>query len=237
MAVTDERLEVSVGGGQMPLYVARPEGDERLPLIVVIHEIYGLTPHTEDVARRFAGAGFVAAAPHLFFQTPIPDFSDRASFMAFRRAIHDDDMLRNIDAAIDTMRQKPYVDGGRIGIVGYCFGGYVSLLETAHNSSIKALADYYGGGNPDVVLEAASKVHVPVLGMFGAEDQGIPVDFVHRTEEAMKAAGAQTEFHIYPGAGHAFFNDTSPERYNEGAAKDAWPKTVDFFTRVLKGAA
>jgi carboxymethylenebutenolidase len=236
MPIQDQRLEVSVGGGAMPLYIARPDGDAPLPVVIVIHEIFGLTPHTEDVARRFAAEGFVAAAPHLFFQTPIPDFSDRASFMAFRQAISDDDMLRNIDAVIDTLRDLPYADAEHIGIVGYCFGGYTSLLETAHNPAIRALADYYGGGDPEVVLDAARQIHVPVLGMFGEEDQGISVNFVHQTEEALQGAGAETEFHIYPGAGHAFFNDTSPERYNEAAARDAWPKTVAFFRRTL-GAA
>lgn len=236
MDVEGTRIEIPVGGGAMPVYLARPAGNDPLPAIIVIHEIYGLTPHTEDVARRFASEGFVAAAPHLFFETKIPDFSDRASFMRFRQNLNDDEMVRNVDAVVSFLQGRSDVDGNHIGIVGYCLGGYTALLATAHNPAIKALADYYGGGNPETVLAAARQVHVPVLGMFGAQDQGIPVDRVHETERAMQEAGASTEFHIYPDAGHAFFNDQG-ERYVEQAAKDAWPRTVEFFKRTLKGAA
>jgi carboxymethylenebutenolidase len=232
----EQKVNLEVGGGSMPVFVARPAGGEPLPAIIVIHEIYGLTPHHEGVARRFAEKGFVAAAPPLFFQTEIPDFSDRASFMRFRQNLKDEEMLRNVDAVVDYLQADRGVDGEHIGIVGYCFGGYTALIETAHNPAIKALADYYGGGSRETVLEAARQVHVPVLGMFGEKDQSIPADLVHETERAMQEAGADTEFHIYPNAGHAFFNDTG-ERYVESAARDAWPKTVEFFTRTLKGAA
>jgi len=175
----------------------------------------------------------VAAAPDLFFETELPAFTDRASFMRFRQELDDASMSRNVDAVVAYLQERPDVDGEHIGIVGYCFGGYTALIATAHNPAITALADYYGGGNPEKVLEAASRIHVPVLGMFGADDQGIPVALVHQTEQTLQAAGASTEFHIYPNAGHAFFNDQS-DSYVEHAATDAWPKTVDFFERALK---
>lgn len=235
MELATSLVAVPVPGGAMPLYLARPAGDARLPAIVVIHEIGGLVPHTEDVARRFAAEGFVAAAPNLFFRTEIPAFTDRASFMAFRQSIDDGEMVRLAGAVVDTLSARPDVLPDRIGIVGYCFGGYTALLATAALEGIAALADYYGGGNQESILAAARRVKVPVLGMFGAEDQGIPVDLVHRLEATLREGGVETEFHIYPGAGHAFFNDTSPERYNEAAATAAWPATVAFFRRTLGG--
>lgn len=235
MELETGRQAIPVPGGAMPLYVARPAGDARLPAIVVIHEIGGLVPHTEDVARRFAAEGFVAAAPNLFFHTEIPSFTDRASFMRFRQSIDDQEMVHLVAAVVDSLTARPDALPDRIGIVGYCFGGYTALLATAELDGIAALADYYGGGNPETILAAARRVKVPVLGMSGAEDQGIPVDLVHRLEATLREHGVETEFHIYPGAGHAFFNDTSPERYNEAAATAAWPATVAFFQRTLTG--
>ncbi len=234
MELEQERTNINIDGSPMPVFICRPRGDERLPAIVVIHEILGLTPHHEDVACRFAREGFVAAAPHLFFDIPIPDFTDRQSFMRFRQSIDDAKMVDRIRTLVRHLQDRPDVESESIGIVGYCFGGYTALLATSQIPEIKALADYYGGGNPETVHEAARKVRVPVLGMFGQEDQGIPVEVVHETERILKDAGVPTEFHIYPGAGHAFFNDTSPERHHPGAAADAWPKTVDFFKRNLR---
>jgi carboxymethylenebutenolidase len=237
MVLTQERREISVDGGSMPVFACRLEGSEPLPAIVVIHEILGLTPHHEDIACRFAGEGFVAAAPNLFFDIDIPNFTDRASFMAFRQQIDDRTMVERVRALVTDLRQRPDVHADAIGVVGYCFGGYTALLATADIPEIKALADYYGGGNPETVHAAARKVRVPVLGMFGGEDQGIPVEVVRETERILKGAGNETQFHVYPGAGHAFFNDTSADRYRPDAARDAWPKTVDFFKRTLKVAS
>jgi carboxymethylenebutenolidase len=232
-----QHAEVQVADASMPMYIAHPPGDEPRPTIIVIHEIYGLVPHTEDVVRRFAAEGFVAAAPNLFFQTEIPDFSDRSSFMTFRQNLDDAEMLRNVDAAVVYLREQPYVDGDHIGIIGYCFGGYTALLATAHNPAIAALADYYGAGAPEVILQAARKIDVPVLGMFGAADQSIPSGRVKDLDRVLQESGADTEFHVYQGAGHAFFNDTRPATYNRAAAEDAWPRTVAFFKHALQGPA
>src|SRR5947209_14497799 len=149
MEPKQERREIALEGGPLPVFICRPEGSGRLPAIVVIHDIYGLSPHTEDVACRFAGEGFVAAAPHLFFDLAKQDFTDRASFMRFRQSLDDNLMVERIRAVVDHLRQQPRVGPEGIGIVGYCVGGYMALLATSQIPDIKALADYYGGGNPE----------------------------------------------------------------------------------------
>lgn len=244
MNLSSRDATIAIDGDSMPSYVCHPEGPGRaLPAVIVVHEILGLTEHIRDVARRVAREGYIALAPDLFWNIgEPPDFTDRASFMRFRRQIDDRKILHSLDAAVDDLRHEPMVDSGRIGIVGFCMGGYYALLETVRNDGIAACADFYGGplvleeeseARPHSPLNAARDLRVPFLGLFGEEDQGIPVEHVQRLEKVLQGTGAPYDIKIYPNAGHAFHNDTGA-RYREAAAKDGWRKTVEFFGTHLK---
>jgi carboxymethylenebutenolidase len=234
MATAGEHVQIPVDDGEMRAFLATPPGDGPTPAIILVHDIMGLAPHPEGVAARFAEEGYATLVPDLFWKVGLPaEFTDRESFMRFRRSLNDDDMLRSLDAAVDFLAARSVVDGSRIGIIGYCMGGYYALLETAHNDAIRACADYYGGGDEAIVYDAGRGVRVPFLGLFGEEDQSIPVERVHELERIVRANEVDAEFYIYPGAGHAFFRDGGPQ-YVEDAAQDAWKRTVAFFERSLQ---
>jgi carboxymethylenebutenolidase len=240
----DEHVSIPVAGGTMRASLCRPAGNEPAPAVLVVHEIYGLTPHIEDVARRLCAEGFVALAPDLFWQLDeLPSFTDRASFGRFRQSLDDRQMLASLDAAVSYLEEQPFVRRDRIGIVGFCMGGYYAFLETVHNQAIAACVDFYGAPlvrpepterAPRAPMEAAAELRVPFLGLFGEEDASIPVEQLRQFEGVVARTGVPHEFHVYPGAGHAFHNDTGP-MYRAEAARDAWRRTVEFFGRYLKG--
>jgi carboxymethylenebutenolidase len=236
-----EQVAITVDGGTMKAYLCRPQGDGPFPAMLIVHEILGLTEHFEDLSCRFAAQGYVGLAPDLFWKIgPPPEFTDRASFMRFRSALDERQILDSMDAAVSYLRQLPSVDGARIGIVGFCWGGSQALLEATHNPAIAACIDFYGGRmehetaehQPRSPMEAARDLHSPFLGLFGQEDQGIPVEQVQRLESVVRESGVPAEFHIYPGAGHAFFNDRH-NTYREHAAKDAWERVLHFLHQYL----
>jgi carboxymethylenebutenolidase len=243
MADIAENITLSVDGGSMRGYLARPDTEEPRPAIVVVQEIMGVTPHIEDVARRFAAEGYVALAPDLFWEIGSPpDFTDRSSFMRFRLSLDDRKMLACLDATVAHLQGQPYVDRSHIGIIGFCMGGYYALLEATRNPGIAAVADFYGAPliipdtsetRPRSPMYAVRDLHVPFLGIFGAEDQSIPVEQVQQLESVLREVGVPLEIEIYQGAGHAFHNDTGA-MYREDAAKDAWQRTLRFFGTHLR---
>jgi carboxymethylenebutenolidase len=244
LKIEERGTTIPLNGGRMAVYAAHPEADGRkLPAVLVVHEIFGLSDHIKDVVRRLAREGYLSLAPDLFWQMgPLPDFTDRESFMRFRRSMDDRDLLSSLDAAVDHLAAESIADEEHVGIVGFCMGGYYAFLETVRNPRIAACADFYGGplshqepseNRPIGPLDVAREIKVPLLGLFGEEDQGIPVEQVHELERRVKEAGVPVETVIYPGAGHAFHNDTGP-RYVESAAKDAWKRTIEFFDQYLK---
>ncbi|HZB95505.1 MAG TPA: dienelactone hydrolase family protein [Herpetosiphonaceae bacterium] len=225
----------------MEAFVCRPSSGEPTPAVIIIHEIYGPHEHFDDVACRLASHGYVGFAPDLFWKLGTPEFSDRASFMRFREKLDDPHLLASLDVCVAWLKEQSYVRADRIGMVGFCFGGTYALLETAHNRDIAACVDFYGGmpsierseKHPRSPLDAARDIRQPFLGLFGEEDQSIPVQQVRELEGILKENGVPCEFHIYPEAGHAFFNDQRPS-YVKPAAEDAWARMLEFYGRYLE---
>lgn len=208
-------------------YLARPQGGDPKPAIVVIQEWWGLNDHIKDVARRFAGEGYVALAPDLYHGVVATE-PDEA-----RKLVMELDMaeaVKEIQRAIAYLREQSYVVGLKVGTVGFCMGGGLVLQTALADDNLGAAVAFYGR---PLSAEEAAKVKAPILGLYGANDQGIPVDGVKAMEAGLKEAGIENEFHIYEGAGHAFFNDTAPS-YNADAAADAWPRTLDWFRKHLE---
>jgi carboxymethylenebutenolidase len=215
--------------GAVRAYVARPAGEAKLPGIVVIHENRGLMPHIQDVARRVALAGYVALAPDLMSAsggTPDDEEKARVEFAKVDLAVARNDAV----AAIAYLKSRPDVTG-RIGVVGFCWGGgMVNYLATAV-PDLGAGVVYYGRTPP---REEVAKIKAPLLLNYAGLDEAL-TSTVPAYEAALKAAGKSYTLYVYPGVNHAFNNDTGAARYDKAAATLAWERTIAFFDKTLKG--
>jgi carboxymethylenebutenolidase len=238
MAVQTEWATTQTPDGEMRVYVARPEGSQALPGVIVIQEIFGVNDHIQDVTRRFAEQGFVAAAPEIFhrFEEKEAPYSDVQKGFALRQRLSDDQVMDDVNATYNLLNSRSDVARGQVGIVGFCYGGRVAYLAVTRNPNIKAAASYYGGGiaadAADAPVNATSKIQSPIILFFGEKDQSIPMEQVRKIEDALKREGKQYEIHTYPEAGHGFHCDQRAS-YNEEAAKDAFPKAVNWFKKHL----
>lgn len=225
------------GHGFIKGYLVRPfSADSRsaepakLPGIVVVHENRGLNPHTEDVARRLALANFMAFAPDVL--TPVggypgDDFQGGQLFSG----LDPNKRFEDIVAAALWLKNRDDCTG-RIGVTGFCYGGSVSnQLAARLGDDLAAAVPFYGGG---VSAEEARNIRAAVMVMHGALDTRL-VEAWPAYDQALSAAGVTHEGHIYPGAVHGFFNDATPERYNEAAATDAWNRMVGWFNTHVRG--
>lgn len=216
---------VEVGG-----YLSTPQGKGKFPALVVIHENRGLNDHTRDVARRFAAEGFVALAPDILARKG--GTGSMASPDKAREAISSipaEEALGDLRAGLAYLDRHAKVKSGRLGSVGFCWGGARSFMLAAEEPRLRAAVVFYGSAPPP---EKLAQVRSPVLGLYGGTDERITAR-VPEVAEALKKAGKRFEYKIYDGAGHAFFNDTG-ERYHAEAARDAWTRTLAFLRKNLK---
>jgi carboxymethylenebutenolidase len=216
------------GYGKARGYLALPaKATGKLPAVLVIHENRGLNPHIEDVARRFALENFIAFAPDALFPLggyPGDEDKARELFPQLDQAKTREDFV----AAIDFLKKRPDV-AGKIGAVGFCYGGgMVNHLATRLPDLGGGVAFY--GSSPNV--EDVPKIKAPLMIQSAEVDERINARWPE-FEAALKAANVRYERHLYPGTQHGFHNDTTP-RYNEAAAKLAWQRTVAFFKTNLK---
>jgi carboxymethylenebutenolidase len=223
----------------MRVYEAVPEGTPR-GAVVVIQEAFGLNGHIEDVTRRFAAAGYHAVAPDLFHRAGggTAEYGDFETVMKLYEGLTSDaPILVDVNAALDQARAAGFSDT-QIGIVGFCFGGRVTFL-TALEQQIGAAVGFYGGGivtgrfpQFPTLVDRASSLQTPWLGLFGDLDGSIPVEDVEALRTALKAASVDTDIVRYADAKHGFNCDVR-EEYNATAAADAWQRTLDWFERHL----
>ncbi len=213
----------------VPGYLARPADDADHPGIVVIQEYWGLVPHIEDVARRFAAEGLYALAPDLYHGEAATE-PDEARKLAM--ALDRDRAVREILAAAHYLASLSTVQPKKIGVVGWCMGGGLALSTAAHDASgeIGAVVAFYGR---PLGPEDAALIRAPVLGLYGSADHGIPVAAVNEFGLLLSKNNVPHHMEIYPGAPHAFFNDTR-ESYRPQAAADAWRRTLDWFRQNLQ---
>ena len=226
--VSYETYESPAGGGKMKGYLARPaKAEGKLPGIIVIHENRGLNPYIEDVTRRLATAGFVAFAPDAL--TPLggyPGNDDEGRTMQAKRK--KEEMEEDFIAATKWLHAHELCNG-KVGAVGFCFGGgMANTLAVRLPDIIKAAVPYYGG---QPAAEDVPKIKAALLLQYAENDQRVNAGWP-AYEEALKKANVKYEAFIYPGVNHGFHNDTTP-RYDEAAAKLAWQRTIDFFNKQL----
>lgn len=217
-------IEFDGSGGPLRGYLAKPESGTG-PGVVVIQEWWGLVPHIKDVADRFAKAGFVALAPDLYRgeSTTSPDDAGRMMM-----ALEIERTEKDLRGAISALREQ----GGatKVGVVGFCLGGQLALLAATTSPGVDACVDFYGV-HPNVKPDF-EKLACPVLGLFGSKDDFVTPEAVTQLVKDVEAAGKSMEHHTYD-TGHAFFNDTRPEAYDEAAAGDAWKRTIAFLQANL----
>ena len=221
-----ERINLMTAGTHcIGAYLAKPAGKSRGG-VVVVQEIFGITPHIRDVADRFAEAGYTAVAPAFFdyVENDVELDYDQAGMERGKNLAMEVGLDRAVEAvasAADSIRSS-----GKVGVVGYCWGGTVALLSSLR-LGLPAVS-YYGARNAayfDQPLKA------PVIFHFGAKDRSIPPETVEKHRKAWPDAPV----YVYEGTGHAFNRDVDPTHYNEAAAKLAWQRTLDFFGKNLAG--
>jgi carboxymethylenebutenolidase len=232
-------VSVPVGDFKMPAYRAQPAGAKNPPVILVISEIFGVHEHIADVARRFAKQGYLAIAPELFVrQGDAGSYGEIAKLQAeVIMKVPDEQVMRDLDACVAWAKGQGG-DTARLGITGFCWGGRITWLYAAHNPGLKAGVAWYGRlvGNsvplqPRHPVDLAGQLHAPVLGLYGGQDQGIPLDTVDKMKAALaqgSAAARRSEFHVYPEAPHAFHADYRPS-YRKEAADDGWKRCLAWF--------
>jgi len=223
-----ERIRYPVEAGEMDAYMARPKGKEKLPALIVIHEIFGLNPHIEDVARRLALEGFLVIAPDALSSSG-EKAEDVQQALSRMRELDPAATTRNFVAAVRYLKTHPQTTGS-VGCTGFCWGGGMTNQVAVHSPELKAAVPYYGAVPAD---EDVPKIKASLLCHYGGEDARINAG-IPGFEEALKKAGIDYRIYIYEGAQHAFNNDTNPDRYNKEAAELAWTRTVAFFKEKLQ---
>jgi len=209
-------------------YLATPASGHG-PGVLVIQEWWGLVDHVRDVCDRFAREGFVALAPDLYRGETASD-PDTAGRLMMHLEIPR--AARDLDGAVKALLDEPATDGPRIGAVGFCMGGQLALFAACRNPAIGAVVDFYGV-HPKVTLDL-SGLQAAVLGIFAERDEFVPPDVARKLEADLKGAGKRAVCQIYPGVGHAFFNDTRPDVYDADAAARAWSETLAFLRAELR---
>ena len=229
--VDSDTVEYKNGAINLSGYLSKPLKKGKFPAILVIHENRGLNEHIRDVARRFASQGYVALAADALSRqggTAAMDTPEkvRQAFDALATA----DVLSDLDASLDFLDSHKNVKKNKLASIGFCWGGARSFLLATEPNKLKAAVVFYGTAPTD---EQLAKIHCPVLGNYGANDERI-TSKVPEVAAMMKKLGKSYDYKIYDGAGHAFFNDTNPERYNAEAAKNAWERTLAFLQKQVK---
>ena len=241
---SSEGLEVGevmipVGDFKMPAYRAVPKGKTNAPVILVISEIFGVHEHIADVARRLARQGYMAIAPELFIrQGDAGSYGEMAKLMSeVIGKVPDAQVMGDLDATVAWAKAQG-ADTGKLGITGFCWGGRITWLYSAHNPAVKAGVAWYGRLvgtaselTPKHPVDVAGQLHGAVLGLYGGQDAGIPLDTVDKMKAALAAGSAaakRSSFHLYADAPHAFHADYRPS-YRKDAAEDGWKRCLEWF--------
>jgi len=237
--LTAGEVKIPVADGTMPAYRAAPAGRSALPTVLVVQEIFGVHEHIRDVCRRFAKLGYLAVAPELYARQGDPSkISDIPALMStIVSKVPDAQVMSDLDATAD-WAAKQGGDSKKLGITGFCWGGRIVWLYAAHRPALAAGVAWYGrlvgdrtALTPANPIDIAASLQVPVLGLYGGADAGIPVATVDQMRAALKenhGAGGSSEIVVYPDTPHAFHADYRPS-YREQAAKDGWKRCIDWF--------
>ncbi len=233
-------VTIPTPNGQIPGYMARPRASGPFPLILVVQEIFGVHEHIKDVCRRFAKLGHMAVAPELYFrQGDVSKLKFKQIFGVVGK-VPDAQVMSDLDAAVKWAAGSGNGNVGKLAITGFCWGGRVVWLYSAHNPNVKAGVAWYGPttdrGRPNPLqpkhpVDIAGQLKAPVLGLYGDKDPVAPMKDIKKMQAALKAAGnTSSAWQIYPGVGHAFYADYR-KSYNAFAATDGWKRAQAWFKK------
>ena len=238
--LTAGEIKVPADGGEMPAYRAQPVVGSNFPVILVVQEIFGVHEHIKDICRRLAKQGYLAIAPELYARQGDPrKYTNMQELMSeIVNKVPDDQVMGDLDACVAWSKTNGG-DGTRLGITGFCWGGRIAWLFAAHNPLVKAGVAWYGrivgqtsALNPKNPIDIAGQLNGPVLGLYGGQDQGIPLDTLDQMRKALadsgNAASKASTIQVYADAPHAFNADYRPS-YRKEAADDGWKRLLVWF--------
>ena len=238
-------VKIPVRDGEMPGYRAMPARGKNFPVALVVQEIFGVHEHIKDICRRFAKLGYLAVAPSLYYRQGDTTQLKMEDVMKVVARVPDEQVMADLDSTAAWARSTGKSDGKRVGITGFCWGGRIVWLYSAHSKEVDAGVAWYGRLvaapnqpanplTPKQPIDMVEQMNAPVLGLYGGKDQGIPLESVERMRAALKAskskAARESEIIVYPEAGHGFHADYRPS-YNREAATDGWQRLQAWFKK------
>jgi carboxymethylenebutenolidase len=234
-------VKIQTMTGPVPAYRAMPEKGGKLPVVLVVQEIFGVHEHIKDVCRRLAKLGYFAISVELYFrQGDVTKFTDNQEIFAkVVNHVPDSQVMSDLDAAVLYAESTGKADTARLGVTGFCWGGRITWTYCTHNPKVRAGVAWYGrlvaparsALQPAYPVELAAHLKAPVLGLYGSVDASIPTEHVEQMRVALKAANdSVSNIVVYDGAPHAFYADYRPS-YRKEAAEDGWKRMQDWFTK------
>ena len=236
-------VKIPVGDGEIPAYRAMPDAkNKKFPVVLVVHEIFGVHEWIQDVCRRFAKLGYLAIAPSLYARqgdvTQMKGIQDIIGKVVSK--VPDAQVMTDLDATV-AYAKKNSGNTKKLSITGFCWGGRIVWLYAAHNDKVDAGAAWYGGLvaaanrpknplQPTMPIDIAKDLKVPVIGFYGGLDTGIPQDSIEQMRVELKKGKSKSEINVYPDAKHGFLADYR-ESYNKDAGEDAWKKLQEWFKK------
>lgn len=236
-------VKIPVSDGQIPAYRAMPSKGKKFPVALVVQEIFGVHEHIKDICRRFAKLGYMAIAPALYARQGDVSGMQMEDIMKVVARVPDSQVMSDLDATVAYARSTGKADAKHVGITGFCWGGRIVWLYSAHSKDLDAGVAWYGrlvaapNAKPNPLMprqpvDLVDQLNAPVLGLYGGKDQGIPQDTVEQMRAALKKSKSKaargSEIIVYPEAGHGFHADYRPS-YNKEAATDGWRRLQAWF--------
>jgi carboxymethylenebutenolidase len=239
--ITDGMINLPNGDFEVPAYLAQPATGKDFPVVLVVQEIFGVHEHIKDICRRLAKLGYLAVAPELYArQGNVAQLSDSAEILKIVSRVPDAQVLSDFDATVAYIDKHTHGNINRLGITGFCWGGRITWLYCAHNQQVKAGVAWYGKLavpvtelQPRHPVDIAAQLKVPVLGLYGGADQGIPPDTIEQMRQQLALGSSGSLIKVYADAPHAFFADYRPS-YRKAAAEDGWLLLQQWFADRLK---
>lgn len=230
------REQVVVDDSKMNLFVARPEGDQPLPAVVVIQHQYGVDQFMEEMTARTAAEGYFAVLPDLYHR----DGADCKDDGPTRRGrVRDENIIKDIGATVNYIRASKFADGKRVAILGFCMGGRVAYLMAAASQEFKAAITWYGGscfrqwGAGPTPFERTAQIHCPIQGHFGETDQNPTLEDMGKLAAELTKHGKAHDFYVYKNTGHSFMDPHHPDRYVAESDRVSWQRGMEFLKRHL----
>jgi len=236
-------IDVQAADRTIPAYRAMPARGRNFPVVLVVHEIFGVHEYIKDICRRFAKLGHMAIAPDLYVRqgdvANLPDFQEIIRRVVAR--VPDAQVMSDLDATYRYARGTGKANRRKLGVTGFCWGGRIVWLYAAHNPQLKAGASWYGRLVPNAnsprntlqpqhPIDITARLRAPVLGLYGANDGGIPNETVEQMRQALRASNSPSDIMLYPNMPHGFHADYR-ESYRPEQAAEAWRRMLEWFRR------